>query len=339
MDMTNPTEHDDAHLDELLGAYALDALDPDEAAAVEAYLAREPRAAVEVEQLRTAAAWIGASEALAPPPSLRDAVLGAARSRNGSTDEPLHAYLTETDRFDAIVDEVPSGAFGRSTPNGLDIRELVIHLASMESLLAATIGEPTQPDVDETDIDLRTAIFIERYRDRGIDAAREVWRRSIDAVRRWAIDPANASADVACFGLVLSRDSLLLARSFETWTHADDIRRAMDRRLAPPEPSTLHRMAHMSVTATPIGLEVIGRAHRGKSARVVLTGPGGGSWLIPLGHSEAIEPPDVLLTLDTVDWCLLVAERITPESVPYEAEGEVGLVGDLAAAASAFATL
>ena len=61
---------DDAMLDELLGAYALDGVDADEAVAVEEYLARAPHVAHEVARLRNAAAWIGATEALTPPPCI-----------------------------------------------------------------------------------------------------------------------------------------------------------------------------------------------------------------------------------------------------------------------------
>jgi hypothetical protein len=215
----------------------------------------------------------------------------------------------------------------------------VIHLAAMESLLAATLGEPVVAGIDDTDVEARTARFVERFGDRPVDDARAVWREAVAAVRRWAEDPAHGGDDVACYGLVLSRDSVLLTRAFEIWTHADDIRRELERPSVQPEAGTLHRMADMSVTAAPIGLEVIGRAHRGKSARVVLTGPGGGSWLIPLGMSEVAEPADVVVTLDTVDWCLLVAERIAPDALAYEATGDASLVPDLAVAASAFAML
>src|ERR687897_1238192 len=95
---------DDTMLDELLGAYALDAVDADEAVAVEAYLERAPQAAQEVARLRNAAAWIGATEALAPPPELHDSVLEAARSRRPTssvrsaheTNDPfLAAYVNE----------------------------------------------------------------------------------------------------------------------------------------------------------------------------------------------------------------------------------------------------
>ena len=48
----------DHELDQLLGAYALDALDGDERAAVEAYLAISPRAHDEVEGFREVAGWL-----------------------------------------------------------------------------------------------------------------------------------------------------------------------------------------------------------------------------------------------------------------------------------------
>jgi uncharacterized protein (TIGR03083 family) len=335
---------DDAMLDELLGAYALDAVEPDEAAAVEAYLERSPGAADEVARLRKAAAWIGASEALAPPPALHDTVLGAARSRrqaqqDGAGDDPfLAVYLSEAGRFDAVLDEVPADAWHVRTYNGLTVRELVTHLASMESTVASAIGRPTVPDVSELDIQRRTAIFLDRFRDRPLADVRAVWRSSVEAIRAWFAG-APADAAVAVFGLTLGRDSLLVARAFETWTHADDIRRAVGRDLEPPAAPTLQRMAHLSVTSMPAALEIGGRAHPDKTGRVVLTGAGGGDWLIPLGFGEVGETEDVVLTADIVDWCRVASERMAPEDLPRTVEGDPALADDLAVAASAFATL
>jgi anti-sigma factor RsiW len=53
-------------LDELLGAYALDALDPDERRLVEEYLAHNPRARAEVEQHREVATMLAYTGAAAP---------------------------------------------------------------------------------------------------------------------------------------------------------------------------------------------------------------------------------------------------------------------------------
>jgi uncharacterized protein (TIGR03083 family) len=336
---------DDTMLDELLGAYALDAVDADEAVAVEEYLARVPHAADEVARLRNAAAWIGASEALTPPPELHDTVLAEARARRPTTsgrsapDDPfLAVYLSVTSSFDAVLGEVTDELLDVRTFNGLAVRELVIHLASMESTVAKVVGRPTVPDVTELDIERRTAIFIDRFRNRPLQDVREVWRASVDAVRQWFVgEPPDTSVHV--FGITVSRDSLLVTRAFETWTHTDDLRRVLGRDLEPPPPSTLRPMADLSVTSMPAALEVAGRAHPGKTGRVVLTGEGGGDWLIPLGFGEVGETPDVVLTADVVDWCRCVSERLAPEALARRVEGDPVLADDLAAASSAFATL
>ncbi len=272
--------------------------------------------------------------------------LGAGRSAGASPGAPggevdpfLAVYLTQTGRLDALVETVPDEAFDRRTFNGLTVRELVIHLAAMESSFAAVLGLTTEPEVDETAVEDRTEAFIERYADRPLADARARWREAVDAVRRWAVDPANADAGVQWLALHFSRDSLLVARSFEIWTHTDDIRRVLGQPLEAPGADSIRRMADVSVTAMPAALEVAERAHRGKTARVVLTGDGGGDWLIPLGFSEVGDTPDVVLTADVVDWCRCVSERLAPEALARTVEGDPALADDLAAASSAFATL
>jgi uncharacterized protein (TIGR03083 family) len=317
-------------------------VDADEAVEVEAYLERAPSAAQEVARLRNAAAWIGATEALAPPPELHDTVLEAARARRAGRDDVdpfLAVYLTETERLDLLLGMIPDDALDRRTFNGLTVRELVIHLAAMESSFAATLGVMTEPGIAETAVEARTTAFIEHYRDRPPADARARWREAVDAVRRWATDPANADAGVQWLALHFTRNSLLVARSFETWTHADDIRRVLGQPVESPPAGALRLMADVSVTAMPAALEVAERAHRGKTARVVLTGAGGGDWLIPLGFSEMGEAPDVVLTADVVDWCRCVSERVAPEALARRVEGDPALADDLAAASSAFATL
>jgi uncharacterized protein (TIGR03083 family) len=331
---------DDTTLDELLGAYALDAVDTAEAAAVEEYIERAPSAASELARLRNAAAAIGATEAFAPPPELFHSVLSAARTRRPAhTDDPfLAVYLSETARYDALLDTVPPEALDVLTFNGLTVQELVIHLAAMESAVAAAIGRPTVHDVTEDDIERRTAAFVARFRGRSLRDVRALWRVSVNALALWSED-APPGKRVHVFGLPFPREAMLVTRSLETWTHADDIRRALGLELSPPEPEVLHRMANLSVTTMPASLEVVQRAHRGKTARVVLTGTGGGDWLIPLGFSETSEEPDVVLTTDVVGWCRVASERLAPQALERHVEGDPALADDLLAASSAFATL
>ncbi len=62
----------------LSGAYAINALSAEEAAQFELHLEQCQVCADEVRELQAAAATLGASEALAPPPSLKARVLAAA---------------------------------------------------------------------------------------------------------------------------------------------------------------------------------------------------------------------------------------------------------------------
>lgn len=64
-------------VEELLGAYALDALPPDEEAALRAHLASCQRHARELASLRDAASRLAETTAAPPPPSLRARVLAA----------------------------------------------------------------------------------------------------------------------------------------------------------------------------------------------------------------------------------------------------------------------
>jgi len=331
---------DDTTIDELLGAYALDAVEPAEAAAVEEYIERAPSAASELARLRNAAAAIGATEAFAPPPELLDSVLSAARTRRPAhTDDPfLAVYLSETARYDALLDTVPADALDVLTDNGLTVHELIIHLAAMESAVAAAIGRPTAPDMTDEDIERRTSAFVARFRGRPLREVRTLWRASVNELAQWS-QHASAGKRVHVFGLPFPRESNLVSRAFETWTHADDIRRALGRQLSPPEPEVLHRMANLSVTTVPASLEMLERAHRGKTARVVLTGPGGGDWLVPLGFSETSEAPDVVVTTEVVGWCRVASERLAPGALARHVEGDPALADDLLSASSAFATL
>ncbi|GGC04158.1 anti-sigma factor domain-containing protein [Cellulomonas carbonis] len=62
---------------ELLGAYALDAVDDDERRAVEELVAADPEAAAELAGLRATAAALGTATPSAPPDRVRDAVLAS----------------------------------------------------------------------------------------------------------------------------------------------------------------------------------------------------------------------------------------------------------------------
>lgn len=333
--------HDDAGLEELLGAFALDALEPAEIAEVEALLARRPDLAREADRLARTAAWLGATEAIAARPEMRDELFARARSRRAPIDSAGQTYTASTERlgetlgsFDTVASDVP-------TPNGLTARDLVVHLAAQESLLAQAIDRTVVPEILDEEIDARTASFVARYREVSLGDVTDVWRRSVDEVAAWADDHATRERTVAWIGLDMPRDNLLVARAFENWIHRDDLRRAQGEASEAPPPAELHEMADLSMRTLPFALLVTDRGHPGKVARVVLTGPGGGEWQLSMGGHSAREGarPDVTLTTSIVDWCLVAGERLEPGGLDYTVDGDIDLAADLVAAAPAFATL
>ncbi|MBV8951157.1 MAG: maleylpyruvate isomerase family mycothiol-dependent enzyme [Actinobacteria bacterium] len=338
---------DDAALRELLGAYALDACDDGEVAAVEALLARDPDARREADELRNVASLLGATQAARPSPGLRDAVLSRAwrvRPSAAGDDPALDLYAAQTERFDALVDALNPDDLEVETFNGLTVHELVVHMAAMESAFAASAGAPTIPELTTVDVEARTRDLIAQLGGRPVSDAHDLWRRSVDVLRVWAAG-ASGRLEVPGVGFSMSRHSALAARAFETWTHDDDIRRAIGLPLVVPPAEHLHVMADTSARSLPLALAFTGRTRPGKKATIELTGDGGGTWTVPLDMSveRPVDGPDVAadvyVRVDVVDWCRLASERLEPAAVQFEASGDVSLVEDLFAAAPAFATL
>jgi uncharacterized protein (TIGR03083 family) len=336
--MVNEPELSDAQVEELLGAYALDACEPEEVAAIEAVLARRTDLAREADRLSRVASWLGATEATEPPVRMRDDMLDSALARrHGSADPVLDVYVSLSERFEQAIVDLPDDALDVVTPNGLSAHDLVVHMAAQESLLAQNLGAPTIAELEEEDIVARTEALLPRFAGRDLDDAVTLWRDSVEANRAWAV--VNPDRTAIWRGLGLTRDDTLLVRSFEAWVHTEDLRGAAGLPGAAPETRHLLLMSDLARRILPLALAVAGREHVGKTARLVLTGPGGGDWLVPMGSGTAADAPDVTVTADVIDWCRLVGDRIAPDALRLEVDGDEGLGRDLVAAAPALATL
>jgi uncharacterized protein (TIGR03083 family) len=336
--VVNPRELSDVEAEELLGAYALDALEPDELAAMEAALARRPDLAREAERLSSVAAWLGATEATEPPGRMRDGVLTAAlHRRRGPADPVVDAYLSMSERLEQAIVDLPDDALDVVTPNGLTAAELVVHMAAQESLLAQNLGTPTIDDLPEEEIVPRTHELLTRMAGRDVDDSVALWRDAVEANRAWAV--ANPDRTAIWRGLGLTRDDTLLVRSFEAWVHTDDLRLAAGLPSTRPDDRHLGLMSDLARRILPLALAVSGREHEGKTARLVLTGTGGGDWLVPMGAGDPADRADVTVTADVVDWCRLVGDRVAPDALAVQLDGDEALGRDLVAAAPALATL
>jgi uncharacterized protein (TIGR03083 family) len=322
--------------EDLVGAYALDACEPDEVAAIDAFIAGDADAATEAERLRGAAAWLGAVGALNPPVALRDRLVAAMADRPDPI-PPVDALRRETERFEALLGSLQPADLEVQTYNGLSVRDLVAHVAIVDE---AFVGEApgagsTWSFIGADAVAQMTDAQLPGVADWSFEQIVERWRAARRALV--ALD-ALFPADTRLGGYSLK--SVLVIRAFETWTHHHDIAAVLGRTEAPASAPVMRTMAELAVQTLPLALAAKGYECAGRTARVVLTGPGGGDWTIACTVSEtAARIPDVVLRAPVVEFCRRFADRLVIDEVPFEADGDADLARALVEAAPAFAGL
>jgi anti-sigma-K factor RskA len=132
---------DELHV--LAGAYALDALDGDELRDFEAHLATCAECRAEVAELREVAARLGSSEALAPPPRVRSAVLaqiaGTAQERPSAAPAPVDG-ATVASLDDARPDRGGGPTTADTSGRGGRPGRRILAIAAALVLIAGAVG-------------------------------------------------------------------------------------------------------------------------------------------------------------------------------------------------------
>ena len=320
---------------DLVGAYALDACEPEEAAALDAYVAANADASAEAERLRTAAAWLGAVGALNPPAALRNRLLAVASERVNSL-PPVEALRRETERFVTLLDSLTPADLGAVTYNGLTVRELVAHVAIIDEAFVADADESANHVVIGAE-------HVESLTDAELPATADLSFEQICArfyAARSALVDLDRTLPVTARVGGYSLASALVIRAFETWTHHDDIVAATGRAERPIEGPVLRTMSELAIETLPVALAAKGYAYPGSTARIVMTGPGGGDWTIALTSNEAVAAvPHVVIRVPAIEFCRRFADRLTVDELPIEIEGDAELARALVDAAPAFAGL
>jgi uncharacterized protein (TIGR03083 family) len=329
---------------ELLGAYALDALDAAEADAVERALAAFPDLRVEVARLGTAVGALAAADATPPPGTLRERVLDVARRaprRPAPPDDVIPLYRRQVAELAAVLDTVPERAWSLDTAAGWTIHELVAHLVGVEAYVASRLdlGDFVPPPGTEHDHVGMTVPIIDAERLRHPSETRQAWERSAWSVVGLleAAGPDLFTRRIDLYGIPTSARTAVVARMFELWTHADDVRRALGQPLVDPDAERLAAMSDVATRSLPTGMTLSGKARPGQSAKVVLLGGGGGTWTVPLALGDAGGPPAVTVVADVVDFCRVAATRLDPASLDHDVEGDPELAGDVLRAVAIFA--
>ena len=125
-----------------------------------------------------------------------------------------------------------------------------------------------------------------------------------------------------------------MVRAFELWTHDNDIRQAAGLPPTVPDPSTLSLMTQAAARLLPHAAARSG-LREPTSVHLVLTGPGGGTWDIPIGQSSPAA--SVGIVTDAVGFCWLVANRAAPDRLDLHITGDPDRAAMVLAAASSLA--
>jgi uncharacterized protein (TIGR03083 family) len=322
----------------LLGAWALGACPPRDAAVVTAHLAGCPACRAEATRLRRAAGLLGTQPAHRH--GSRQAVLRAALARRPAAIPAAAApYAAQVRRLDELLASLPPRDWDRAVVHGWSVAEMVAHLHWLDAVLAAQLAvagaDPADPAGSgragpgsgggPAPEELRTA-----------------WRAQaaalVDAVRT-AGGTALLDQPVELAGQTLPVRAALLQRAFETWIHGDDIRLALTVQPFPPAPEHLFVLAAAGVRLLVHAAGVRYPAYAGRTVEVALSGDGGGTWTLPLGPAGV--PPRAparaaaTVRLDVLEFCYLLGGRRDPDRVPYRATGDRRLVRDLLTVAAA----
>jgi uncharacterized protein (TIGR03083 family) len=271
--------------------------------------------------------------------ALRGRVLAAALARRGgqtATATFVDPYAAATVRLDERLRGLTPAQWRTRAVGDWSVRDIVAHLGALDRLVHAQLtGAP--PSVGAGDaVSRRTAEAIAAERGRTPGQTRAGWRAGADRLVSVAATPGLAG-EVRLGPMVLSVHGALLQRAFETWMHSEDVAAALGQPAATPPPGHVWQLANEAVEALPVLLGRAGRAAPGRSLRLVLTGPGGGDWLVPLEPGAEVGVPDTEVTLDVLEFCFVVADRRRPRDMPVGVSGDDRLAGDLLAAASGFA--
>ncbi|MFQ6141658.1 zf-HC2 domain-containing protein [Streptomyces seoulensis] len=316
----------------LLGAWALAACSPGEAAAVEEHLGGCGDCAEEALRLRAAVGLLHPPESLDLDPGLRTRVLeGCLERRPARVPVPAWAapYDAETARLDALLQDIrdsdwdtpvrlrwfegEAAASRRTTVAGV-----IAHLMSVDGLVAVALGL-ADPLADAAAGRPTPAARTEAYWRAAprppTRSVRAPWRSQTHALVRTVsrtggaagADDSPEAATVPYGGFELPLRDALLDRAFECWVHAEDIADAVDYPYDPPAPRHLHGMIDLAARMLPgvlaerrrAGLAAPGRARHlvtagapGRSLRLEIEGSGGGQWLIPLDAPGAVGSAD-----------------------------------------------
>jgi uncharacterized protein (TIGR03083 family) len=259
----------------------------------------------------------------------------------GSDDDidAAESYGRAVRQFEAIAEALNEREWRAPVATYGTVHDLVAHLAAIEVYTGQQFGLFADEVVSTPHDHIRLVdTSIERLRAADAATVFDEWRTRAHAVHdAIAAQPQLLASLGSWHGAPIDVASLLVIRTFELWTHGDDVLVATNRARREPDNGQLKLMTGLAAEILPLGLALIGREHRG-TVRLVLTGRGGGTWRRPLAAGDAVgDTDDLLIVADAVGFCRLAANRCSLDELDAHVEGDDAVAADVFAGMGALA--
>jgi uncharacterized protein (TIGR03083 family) len=248
------------------------------------------------------------------------------------------AFMRTAAELGHLLDTLSPDDWGRRTAvAGSSVRGLVAHLVGVERYVLGQLGAgprldaPTRADhypmSGAASADLAAATTA--------DLASAWWRETMHSIA--ACTEAGPDHPVVFHHLSGTVRGLLVIRTFELWTHDEDIRRATDRPANPLDDERLTLMSGELMALLANGMALAGTTRPGRTARFELTGSGAGTFDVALAPDEVAGAPDIVVRTAAVELCRLAANRVAPSELAVEVTGDRSLLEPMLVGAGAFA--
>src|SRR4051794_27317927 len=199
---------------------------------------------------------LGASLDVAPvttPDAVIDAAL-AARPRcvpPALPGTPMGLLVEVSDALDADLETLDHDAWAMPVLFGWTVRNVVTHLTAVHDVLFARLTGCTDAPVTMLEIDDASDRALAAGVDLDPEATRELWRASVVRLRHGL---EMCDTPVNWLGLEVSGDKVIVDRAFETWIHANDIRRVTNRASLDPSGEHLKVLCDVAVELLPLAI-------------------------------------------------------------------------------------
>jgi uncharacterized protein (TIGR03083 family) len=266
------------------------------------------------------------TSALHLPDELRQRVLASAlAARAGGTSTPapprisaIEAFSRTADSLLSLLAELDDEQWRTPTLRDLDVQGLMGHLIGVEE----DVRRALRGDADVADADHVQSTQSAARAQLGVTPTQTLagLRNAIDATIELLRASRDDGAVLSMHGMRLSCRDLLVVRAFEFWTHENDVRRVLSLPPTAPDASTLSLMTELAVRLLPHVARRAGQVTEPVELRLVLTGPGGGTWDVGLGPADGASS-ELLMVTDAVDFCRVVAARLDPDALDVHVVG------------------